>query len=117
TSRSFPSMYVDRREGMDDTHPLDPNQLFNVYDSEKNYFGYADINLSNQKMLPGNVFTIDATVVPGIDLIGDYRLALVLTEDSVHNTDPSYDQGNAYSGGSYGPMGGYELLANPVPAS
>lgn len=49
-------------------------------------------------------------------LSGSYSLACVITEDEVTGTT-GYAQSNAYSGGAYGPMGGYELLPNPVPAA
>ncbi len=48
---------------------------------------------------------------------GVYKVALVLTEDSVKGTSSGYNQSNAYAGGGNGVMGGYELLPNPVPAS
>lgn len=48
---------------------------------------------------------------------GDWRIAVILTEDSVTGTTSDYAQTNYYSGGSNGVMGGYELLPNPVPAS
>ena len=51
------------------------------------------------------------------DLSGDYRFAAIVVEDGVTGPSPSYDQSNAYSGGTYGPMGGYENLPSPVPAS
>ncbi len=48
-------------------------------------------------------------------IAGDYKMTCVLTEDSVKGTGSGYSQSNAYSGGTNGVMGGYELLANPVP--
>lgn len=51
------------------------------------------------------------------DISGDYRLACVLTQDSVRGTGSAYNQANAYAGGAAGAMGGFELLTNPVPAS
>jgi len=48
---------------------------------------------------------------------GDWRIGVVLTEDSVTGTGAGWDQANAYSGGANGVMGGYELLPNPVPAA
>lgn len=48
---------------------------------------------------------------------GDYRMACVLTEDSVTGTGNGYNQSNAYAGGGNGPMGGYENLPASVPAS
>jgi hypothetical protein len=47
----------------------------------------------------------------------NFKLAIVLTEDDVTGTGSTYNQSNAYAGGDFGVMGGYELLSNPVPAS
>ena len=48
---------------------------------------------------------------------GSYKMAVVIVEDSVRGTATGYAQANYYSGGAEGPMGGYELLPNPVPAN
>jgi hypothetical protein len=48
---------------------------------------------------------------------GDYRIAVVFTEDGVTGTASGYAQKNAYAGGQFGPMGGYESKAATVPAS
>jgi hypothetical protein len=48
---------------------------------------------------------------------GDWRIGVVLTEDSISGTTSDYNQANYYSGGSNGVMGGFELLPNPVPAA
>lgn len=48
---------------------------------------------------------------------GNYKVACVLVEDNVTGTGSGYNQVNAYSGGGLGVMGGFELLANPVPAA
>lgn len=45
-----------------------------------------------------------------------YKALCILTEDSVTGTT-GYSQSNAYSGGSSGPMGGFESLPATVPAS
>jgi hypothetical protein len=47
----------------------------------------------------------------------NYKLGIVLTEDEVTGTGSSYNQANAYAGGSNGPMGGFESLPLSVPAS
>ena len=49
--------------------------------------------------------------------VADYRLGVIITENSVVGNGTSYDQTNDYSGGSLGIMEGYELLTNPIPAS
>src|SRR5690606_10342123 len=50
-------------------------------------------------------------------LTGNYKVAVVVTEDHVTGTGSGWSQSNAYAGGSNGVMGGYELLPNPVPAA
>jgi len=45
----------------------------------------------------------------------NYRLAVIIMEDGVTGTTTDYDQSNYFTGGP--PMGGYESLPNPVPAS
>ncbi|MBK8967649.1 MAG: Omp28-related outer membrane protein [Saprospiraceae bacterium] len=51
------------------------------------------------------------------ELNGDYRIAVVFTEEGVTGTTSGYNQVNAYSGGGNGPMGGFENLPSPVPAA
>jgi hypothetical protein len=48
---------------------------------------------------------------------GDYRVAMVITEDGLSGTTTDWAQANAYAGGANGDMGGYENLPNPVPAA
>ncbi len=45
------------------------------------------------------------------------KLNVILVENGVTGTADGYAQVNAYSGGANGPMGGYENLPSPVPAS
>ncbi|MCB0527121.1 MAG: choice-of-anchor J domain-containing protein [Saprospiraceae bacterium] len=51
------------------------------------------------------------------EMNGDFRVAVVFTEDGVTGTAANYAQKNAYSGGGAGPMGGYENLPATIPAS
>ena len=62
------------------------------------------------------VLTVTVTTTIQTAITGNYKLACAITEDAVTGTT-GYAQSNAYAGGGAGPMGGYELLANPVPAS
>lgn len=41
---------------------------------------------------------------------------IVVVEDSIRGTTPEYRQSNFYSGGTLGPMGGFELLPSVIPA-
>jgi hypothetical protein len=60
---------------------------------------------------------VSITCTNQMAISGSSRVACVLTEDDVTGTTSGYAQTNYYSGGSYGPMGGYELLGDPVPAA
>jgi len=48
---------------------------------------------------------------------GNWKVAVVLTEDGVTGTAGNYNQVNYYAGGGNGAMGGYETLPDPVPAA
>ena len=48
---------------------------------------------------------------------GSWKIACVISEDSVTGSTSSYDQSNSYAGGGNGEMGGFESLPNPVPAA
>lgn len=50
-------------------------------------------------------------------ITGNWKAALVITENEVTGTGSGWAQSNYYAGGSEGPMGGYESLPNPVPAA
>ncbi len=64
---------------------------------------------------------LQATVTSNLeftaDMSGTYKVAVVIIEDEVSGTGATWNQVNTYSGGAFGPMGGFESLANPVPAS
>ncbi|MFT5822653.1 MAG: thiol-disulfide isomerase/thioredoxin [Crocinitomix sp.] len=107
----YPSMLVDRGADIDpsaveasflDQVVIDPKAVLTVGSDYVD--GATSMNVS-----------VTADFVDGIT--GDYRLALIVTEDGVTGTASGYNQANYYSGGGSGVMGGYESLANPVPAA
>lgn len=63
------------------------------------------------------VLNVSVTTTLMANISGNYKLAAVITEDSVTGTTSGYNQSNAYAGGASGPMGGFESLPNPVPAA
>lgn len=63
------------------------------------------------------VATFTSIATANENVSGNYRLAIILTEDGVTGTGFGYNQANAYAGGGNGPMGGYENLPSSVPAS
>ncbi len=87
----YPSLVVDRSPEV-----LDPSDLIDVYNAKKDDFGFAEITMADQGAGSFN-FSAKVSVKPAIDLNGDYRLALVLTEDDVTGTGSSWGQANYYS--------------------
>lgn len=110
---SFPMAIVDRAVS------LDPSQVFDAYDQMRDFFGFADIKVENTKT--ATTFTTKATVKFAVNASGDYRLALLVTEDRVHGTTTAFNQANAYAGGASGPMANREYnfatLPSTVPAA
>ena len=105
----IPYFFFDRREY------IYPEMFFAKYEIQKNNFGFADIQLSAKGY--GGQISVDANILPAIDLSGNFRLALVITEDGVKGSTIDYAQKNAYAHPNQGAMGGYESLPDPVPAS
>jgi hypothetical protein len=63
------------------------------------------------------VLNVSVTTTLMTNISGNYKLAAVITEDSVTGTTSAYNQQNSYAGGGNGVMGGFESLPNPVPAA
>jgi hypothetical protein len=109
----YPSVVVDRRE------IKDPSEVIDVVNQEGNYFGFADITLGAQT-ITGGTLTLPVTVKPAVNLNGDYRLAMVVTENHVHGTTSGYDQVNYYSGLPSTLIGAgmnWNTAPDPVPAA
>lgn len=104
-----PYFLVDRKRR------VDPDSFFYVLNRQKNYFGFADIDFDYANY--GNELIINAHVKPAIDLEGDFRLVMIMTEDDIHGTGTEWEQLNRYAGGVAGPMGGFENKPYHVPAS
>lgn len=104
-----PYILFDRRKSI----PLD--SFFYYLDIQKQYFGFAQLQLSSFTNDDG--INVTAQITPAINMTGDFRLALILTEDGVTGTTIAYDQANNYAAGAHGPMGGFETMANPIPAA
>lgn len=107
----YPSILVNR--GIVD----DPSNAFAQYSATINDFGYADLVPTVTYNNSTRVCSVAVAATFAANLSGDYRIAVVFTEDNVTGTASTYDQHNYYAGGSYGPMGGYESLPSTVPAA
>jgi len=107
----FPVIIADRRELNDPLYTIDE------YERDEKYFGYGSLTLG-PSIINNNHLSIDVHFTPAINMNGNYKLALVLEEDSVHKDSIFYDQTNAYSYMiSNTPFYGYEALPSPIPAA
>jgi Outer membrane protein Omp28/Secretion system C-terminal sorting domain len=107
---SFPSMKVDRGTTSDPSSK-ESEIITRLQVAPKGTFVIGAQYTAGTRELKVSVATTFNTAVSTA-----YKLALVLTEDDVRGTTAGYNQVNNFSGGAT-PMGGYELLANPVPAA
>jgi hypothetical protein len=106
----YPSALVDRGPVIDPS-ALEGQILSRVVIAPKGMVVNGATYNSVSRVLNVSVTTTIATAISG-----NYKTSCVITEDSVTGTT-GYAQSNAYSGGASGVMGGFELLANPVPAA
>jgi len=105
----YPSAVVDR------ISDVDPSAMGPQINSQLQVVPVA--TLLNGASINGNVLDVSVTYTFTQAVTGDYRVSCVLTEDSVTGTTSQFAQANNYAGGGNGPMGGFENLPNPVPAS
>jgi len=106
----YPSLVIDRK------YAIDPQDAFNNYNASISDFGFAILGIQAD-VDENRMLTADITATFAAALKGDFRFALVLTENNVHKDSAvGYDQANYYAGGGI-PMGGFENLTDPVPAA
>ncbi len=105
----YPSLVVDRSPNVGD-----PSDAFTAYNALNSTFGFATVDFNTTLGTGGMTTTVDVT--PATALNGDYRLEMIVTEDSVHGTASGWEQHNYYSGGSRGPLswGPYNFVTLPA---
>lgn len=107
----YPSVLINREID------IDPDQMPDYFENiAQRRFSPVEIEVSQvieNKTLKvnGNVTFFSSIEDAKFNVVG------VVVEDFVKGTASGYNQANAYAGGNAGPMGGYENLPNPVPAS
>lgn len=109
----FPSVIVDRRA------VIDPSELEDYHGTIANRTVPVAASIVDALIDPATgdlTVNCEATFATQMDA-SQYRFNLVLVENGVTGTGSGYNQANAYAGGGAGPMGGWESLPNPVPAS
>ncbi len=103
-SLAWPQIQVDRKVATDNIY------IFSQYTLHSSDFAIADISLDRQYDTASRVLNLSASAHFAVSISPSspqYRLAYVLTEDSVHSTDTAYAQNNGgYANNSNGPLAG-----------
>lgn len=87
------------------------------YQQEMSIMAPASCEITSNS-LNSTTNTISLTVESEFILGGEgYRFSAFVIENGVTGEGSEWDQVNYYSGGDEGPMGGFEDLANPIPAA
>jgi hypothetical protein len=109
----FPGMNVDRA-----VKGADVTQAIMVTNLNTRKVLKTPVSLDATGEVNGANVTINANATFRTNFVNaNYRLGVIISEDQVAGTINGYRQTNYYSGGANGAMGGYESLANPVPAA
>ena len=75
-------------------------------------------SISSTNYFYSNTYTFKTKAIFKTKYIAaNIRIAAIISEDNVKGTTAGYNQTNYYANNEYGPMGGYENLPDPVPAS
>ncbi len=107
----YPSVAVNRQQIIDPEYM--PKYMVDFTSREVAPF---EINIRQTKAY--RKITINGDIVFYTTLPNaDFNVVVAIVEDGITGTESGYNQANAYAGGQSGPMGGYESLPNPVPAT
>ncbi len=107
---SYPGGLVDR------SVLADPSTFEGVFLQRINQIPPAGITIQNKSYNETSrvlTFTLTSDFVAQVN---NYRFNAVIKENNVTGNGAGWSQANYYSGGMFGPMGGFELLPDPVPA-
>lgn len=106
----YPSIVADRKQ------EYDPSEIFDAYTAHKPDFAFANITATQTYNAATRASQVDVVVSSAVDLVGDYRLACVYTENALFGTGSSWEQHNYYSSASQDiPLvgAGYDWQAQP----
>ncbi len=111
----FSIPYVKTMRSLEDDLTIENIEL--QYNQSMSKTAIATCDISSLDIDEGNgiiSFTVESTFVIDAE---NCRFSAAIIENNVTGSTTDYNQVNYYSGGANGPMGGYENLADPVPAA
>ncbi len=107
----YPSVIMDRK------NLLDPSGMEPIFYDHVVELTPVIIDLGAKYDAATREVTVEVKADFEESVQGDHRFNMMVVEDGVKGTASTYNQSNAYAGGTNGVMGGYEILPNPVPAA
>jgi len=108
----YPSGLVDRVY-----NDIDPSEFEEYYLQRMEDPAIVEVSVQTEYNASTRDLMVNVDASFAINTTGDYRINAIIVENNITGTSSGYAQVNSYSGGQFGPMGGYEDLPNPVPAS
>ena len=115
----FPSAWIDRMTEVDPYYGTGSREMYVVEDlkARNKEFGHGSIEFTAKWGEDGNSIDVNTEVTFAYDVTGNkFAIEYVLVADGLSGEPGSdWDQANYYSGGSMGPMGGFENLDSHVP--
>ncbi len=96
--------------------PVSTASFTQIYTALKTLVPPVDLSKSSFSQV-GSTIKANVNAEFVTEMSDEIRLAAIIVEDGVKGTSSGYDQTNYYANNAQGPMGGYESLPNPVPAS
>lgn len=96
----------------------DPEDFETGYLERIDAISPGTVGIYNFSWDPGSrLVTFDVVSDILIDIYNELRFCAVIIEDSLWGTTSGWEQANYYSGGGNGPMCGFELEPDPIPAA
>jgi hypothetical protein len=110
----FPGCNVDRVM-LDQS--VSQTALVNYFNARKNLVVPASVAIQMTSANAGDLTFEVTSIFKTVYAAADLRLGVIIIEDDVTGTASGYNQTNYYANNAAGVMGGFEALANPVPAA
>ena len=107
----YPSVVLER------TSLLNPDAIGNPVINKITSAPLALVEVGAEFNDATRTLTVSVTGSDFVNTMNGVKFFAAVTEDDVTGSADGYAQVNSYAGGGNGPMGGYEVLASPVPAN
>ena len=116
--QGFPDAWIDRVIEVDPYYGTGNDDMYVIEDlkARNQEFGHGSIEFTANWGADGTTVEINTEVTFAYDVKGNkFAIEYVLVADGLSGEGSDWNQSNYYSGGSMGPMGGFENMDSSVP--